>query len=160
MEEGTLQMGSDYFADGQEYVFPLSLSEYANGMLTSRFGWRTYTNSAGETVTSNHKGLDFSLPYGSSIYAAKTGVVISAGYNGNYGNCIVLLHNDGTETRYAHCSKIDVVVGEYILQGEEIGKVGSTGNATGNCLHFEILYSKDGDWTAVDPLPFISLPHL
>ena len=158
MESGELQKGSEYYEDGYYYITPIATSVYNAGMLTSDFGWRTYRGKDGNMITSNHKGIDICVKYGSSIYASRSGTVITAEYSSAYGNLVVILHDDGTQTRYAHASKILVKVGEYVLQGEEIAKVGSTGNATGNCCHFEIRFRENDSWTAYDPLKYITLP--
>lgn len=85
-----------------------------------------------------HTGVDFAANYGTHIYSWKSGTVTQAGWSGGYGNFIEVSHNDGTVSRYAHCSKIVVSVGQTVSQGQTIGYVGSTGNSTGNHLHFEI----------------------
>jgi murein DD-endopeptidase MepM/ murein hydrolase activator NlpD len=109
----------------------ISLIRPVTGTITSRFGLRS---------RDNHKGLDIGASYGTSIYAAASGTVyVSAyGYNGGYGNYIILTHENGVQTLYGHCSSLCVEAGEYVTQGQEIAKVGSTGNSTGNHLHFEI----------------------
>ena len=96
------------------------------GYTTSRFG-------------KGHRGLDLVVPYGTPIYASDGGTVIYAGFSGSYGNHVKLRHNDGFVTIYAHMSSIGVSNNEKVFQGQEIGKVGSTGNSSGNHLHFEIL---------------------
>lgn len=87
---------------------------------------------------STHTGVDYAAYYGTSIYSWKAGTVKKAGWNGGYGNFIEVDHGDGTVSRYAHCSKIAVSVGQKVSKGQTIGYVGSTGNSTGNHLHFEI----------------------
>lgn len=85
-----------------------------------------------------HTGVDFAANYGTEIYSWKNGTITIAGWSGGYGNFIEVNHNDGTVSRYAHCSKLAVSVGDKVSAGETIGYVGSTGNSTGNHLHFEI----------------------
>ncbi len=89
-----------------------------------------------------YNGVDIGAPTGSDIYAAAAGTVIIAkangGWNGGYGNYIVVAHDNGTQTLYAHASKVLVSAGDTVPQGELIGKVGRTGEATGPHLHFEI----------------------
>lgn len=87
---------------------------------------------------STHTGVDFAASLGTEIHAWKSGTVITAGWRGNYGNFIEIQHNDGTISRYAHCSKIVVSVGQQVSVGQYIGNVGSTGNSTGPHLHLEI----------------------
>lgn len=86
-----------------------------------------------------HKGLDIAAPYGTPIYAAESGTVIKAGnkYDG-YGNCVNISHADGNVTVYAHMSSIAINYGDYVVKGQLIGYVGSTGYSTGNHCHFEV----------------------
>jgi len=86
-----------------------------------------------------HSGVDLAAPGGSNILAAENGKVISAGWNGGYGNCLVVDHGGGISTLYAHASKLCVSKGAYVTKGQVIAKVGTTGNSTGNHLHFEVL---------------------
>lgn len=98
-----------------------------------------------------HSGVDLAAPGGSNILAAETGRVISAGWNGGYGNCLVVDHGGGISTLYAHASKLCVSKGDYVTKGQVIAKVGTTGNSTGNHLHFEVLIG--GKTT--DPMAYI-----
>lgn len=88
---------------------------------------------------SMHTGIDFAAAAGTELYAWKDGTVSYSGWYGNYGYFIAIDHSDGTISRYAHCSKINVEMGESITQGATIGYVGNTGRSTGSHLHFEIL---------------------
>ena len=85
-----------------------------------------------------HTGVDFAAPAGTKIYAWKAGKVIQASWSGSYGNFIVIQHNDGTVSRYAHCSGYACSKGDVVSKGQVIGYVGTTGNSTGNHLHLEI----------------------
>ncbi|MDE5859456.1 MAG: peptidoglycan DD-metalloendopeptidase family protein [Oscillospiraceae bacterium] len=87
-----------------------------------------------------HKGIDIAAPYGTPIYAAESGTVIEtgSGWNGGYGNCIKIEHADGKITLYGHQSSLAVEYGDYVVKGQLIGYVGSTGDSTGNHLHFEV----------------------
>lgn len=85
-----------------------------------------------------HKGLDIAADEGTSVCAAYSGKVTKAEDAGDYGNCVMISHEDGTVTLYAHLSKISVKSGDTVKTGDEIGKVGSTGNSTGPHLHFEV----------------------
>lgn len=85
-----------------------------------------------------HKGIDIARPTSRVIKAADHGVVLSAGRDGSYGNKIVIDHNNGMKTVYAHLASIDVKVGQAIEKGSKIGVMGSTGNSTGIHLHFEV----------------------
>lgn len=103
-----------------------------SGIITSRFGNR-------ESIrTSGHTGLDIAAPYGTPIKAAADGTVTFAGYSGGYGYVVKVNNGNGVETYYGHCSKLYVSTGEKIEAGETIAAVGSTGNSTGNHLHFEV----------------------
>lgn len=89
-----------------------------------------------------HTGLDLDGDTGDAIHAAKDGIVTFVGREGAYGQMIVVTHDNGIKTRYAHCSKMLVNVGQKVTQGQTIGKVGTTGRTTGSHLHFEVI--KDG----------------
>lgn len=150
MESGELQKGSEYFADGYDYIVPVSLVALKSGYISSLYGYRTYT-SGGVEISGFHQGVDFAVAFDSPIYAARSGVVLTVEYSSGYGNMIVVLHDDGTQTRYAHCNSISAKPGEYVLQGEEIARVGVTGNATGSCCHLEVRVRENNAWQAVDP---------
>lgn len=102
----------------------------------------------------NHKGIDIAAPYGTPIYAAASGTVIDAGtgWNGGYGNCIVIRNDDGNETWYAHQAELAAKVDDVVKAGQLIGYVGSTGDSTGNHLHFEVR-SADGKY--LNPEEFV-----
>lgn len=88
-----------------------------------------------------HNAVDLAAPIGTPILASADGQVIIArmgGWNGGYGNYIVIRHGNGTQTLYAHASKINVSSGDTVKQGDVIGLVGTTGESTGPHLHFEI----------------------
>ncbi|HZH61842.1 MAG TPA: M23 family metallopeptidase [Metabacillus sp.] len=85
-----------------------------------------------------HKGIDIARPSDRTIKAADNGRVIQAGYDGGYGNKVVIDHNNGMRTVYAHLSSISVSVGQVVSQGQKLGVMGSTGNSTGIHLHFEV----------------------
>ena len=85
-----------------------------------------------------HAGMDFSADIGTPVYVTGNGKVVKAGWEGLYGNCILIDHGFGYVTRYAHLSKIKVRVGQKVVRGEVIGEVGSTGKSTGPHLHYEV----------------------
>ena len=85
-----------------------------------------------------HTGIDIAAPGGTPIVASKGGEVIYAGWLGGYGNLVVVDHGDSVVTLYAHQSRIGVVEGQPVDQGQVVGFVGTTGNSTGNHLHFEV----------------------
>lgn len=87
-----------------------------------------------------HSGIDIAASSGSAIVAAEAGTVIlsSWGYNGGYGNYVIISHGNGYTTRYAHCSNLYVKVGDTVKKGQTIAAVGSTGASTGPHCHFEV----------------------
>ncbi len=116
-----------------------------SGRITSRF-------AAIENVRSGaHTGLDIASPNGTPIHVAADGVVTHASPMGTYGNLVIVSHGNGVDTYYAHCSKILVKVGQTVSAGDTIALVGSTGNSTGNHLHFEIRIDKK----AVNPQKYL-----
>jgi peptidoglycan hydrolase-like protein with peptidoglycan-binding domain len=99
-----------------------------------------------------HTGVDFPVPYGTTVGAAGVGTTIFAGYNsGGYGNLVVIQHRLGFTSWYAHLSSITTWVGEQVVGGTRIGYVGSTGNSTGPHLHFEVRRYD----TPIDPAPLL-----
>ena len=102
------------------------------GRITSRFG-------ANESIRDHtHKGIDIAATRGTPILASARGNVTFAGWSSGYGYLVKIDHGNGVETYYGHCSKLYVSAGEIVEGGQEIAAVGSTGNSTGNHLHFEI----------------------
>jgi|GEM_PF-360842 len=99
------------------------------GYISSRFGMRW-----GRL----HMGVDIAFGLGIPIYAADGGTVIASNWNDSYGYFILIDHGNGISTRYAHCSKLLVDIGEKVYQGQKIALMGSTGNSTGPHLHFEV----------------------
>ncbi len=89
-------------------------------------------------ASSAHGGADICAPYGTPIYAANSGVVVTAGWHWSYGNHVIINHGNGMTTVYAHASKLLVSPGQAVKQGDMIALVGSTGQSTGNHCHFEI----------------------
>ena len=103
-----------------------------SGIITSRFGNR-------ESIrTSGHTGLDIAAPAGTPIKAAADGTVTFSGYSGGYGYVVKMDNGNGVETYYGHSSALYVSAGETVEAGDVIAAVGSTGNSTGNHLHFEV----------------------
>ena len=102
-----------------------------------------------------HSGVDLTAPYGSPVRAAAPGSVVFAGTYYGYGNMIDIRHDDGTVTRYAHLSKFakGLHSGTEVGLGEEIGKIGTSGNAHGAHLHFEVRMNGH----AIDPAPFLAM---
>ncbi len=93
-----------------------------------------------------YNGVDFGGHIGTTVRAAAGGTVIVAkasGWNGGYGNYVVIKHSNGTQTLYGHLSRVDVTVGESVAQAETIGAIGNTGKSTGPHLHFEVRGGKN-----------------
>lgn len=86
-----------------------------------------------------HQGIDIAAPHGTAIKAADSGTISFAGSKGTYGNMVEVNHENGYKTRYAHCSKIHVKVGQKVDKGQHISNVGNTGRSTGPHLHLEVL---------------------
>lgn len=119
------------------YMFPVT-----NWNVTSNFGYRW-----GRL----HAGTDVGVPIGTTVRASRAGQVITAGWLGGYGNCVIIDHGDGVCTRYGHLSEVTVSVGQYVDQGQQVALSGNTGRSTGPHLHFEIRINGE----AVDPLPYL-----
>ena len=116
--------------------------------ISSSYGYRNHPIFG---VRKFHSGVDLAAPGGSNILAATDGTVKMAGWNGGYGNCVVIDHGGGVSTLYGHASRLLVSKGQKVTKGQVIAKVGTTGNSTGNHLHFEVLIN--GKTT--DPMPYI-----
>ena len=110
-----------------------------DGPLMSSFGQRSDPFS-GEGVL--HKGVDISAPMGTSVRATADGIVSFADRFGGYGRLVIVDHGNGFETYYAHLSRIDVIEGQEIRQGEFVGAVGATGRVTAPHLHYEVRIGK------------------
>ncbi|BDF71500.1 peptidase M23 [Oscillospiraceae bacterium] len=117
---------------GTGYHWPLP----GNYRLTSRYGYRTHPITG--VANSFHTGLDIAAPKGTSIEAARGGQVLTSGYNGSYGNYVVIDHDGGDSTLYAHMNARSCSEGDIVKQGDVIGYVGMTGSANGYHLHLEI----------------------
>ncbi len=122
-------------ASGDDMVWPAEGKK-----ITQYFSWA-------------HNGLDIANKTGTSIYAAEAGTVeiAATGWNGGYGNTIVVNHGNGKKTRYGHLSVLYVKVGDSVGRGENIGTMGSTGRSTGPHLHFEVIING----TRYNPLSYI-----
>jgi murein DD-endopeptidase MepM/ murein hydrolase activator NlpD len=126
-------------------IFPVS------GKLTSGYGWREDPIKPVAGEKRFHRGVDFIGKTGDPIKAAMKGTVQHIDNNPNLGNFIILKHDDGYQTLYAHLSAFTVKVGEAVKQGQEIGKIGNTGYSTGPHLHLEAF--RNGN--RIDPLDLI-----
>lgn len=105
--------------------------------ITSKYGYRIHPISGTKKF---HAGIDIGAAGGANIVAGDSGTVMlaSSGYNGGYGNYVIINHGNGVTTRYAHCSNLYVSTGETVTKGQVIAAVGSTGASTGNHCHFEV----------------------
>jgi murein DD-endopeptidase MepM/ murein hydrolase activator NlpD len=119
-------------------------------VITSGFGWRRHPIYGSSRL---HAGLDLDGDTGDPIYAAGGGVVVSAGWRGGYGNCVIIDHGGGFATLYGHMSSIGVSTGQVVSQGTGIGAIGSTGASTGPHLHFEVRIHGE----PVNPVPYLPL---
>ena len=126
------------------YIKPIS-----GGRLSSNFGRR---KSPTKGASSYHKGVDWSVPTGTAVFASCGGPVARAGWGSGYGYCVYINHEDGRQTRYGHLSKVLVKVGQTVKQGERIALSGNTGVSTGPHLHFEILING----SQVNPLKYLN----
>ena len=101
----------------------------------------TQTSGFGSRWGRQHKGVDLAVSVGTTVYAADGGTVVEAQYSGSYGNVVMIDHQNGQETRYAHNSKLLVKKGDKVYQGQPIAKSGNTGRSTGPHVHFEIRFN-------------------
>ncbi|WP_328535578.1 transglycosylase family protein [Streptomyces sp. NBC_00344] len=113
-----------------------------------------YRASGSSWSSGHHTGIDFPVPTGTSVRAVAAGHVVSAGWGGAYGYQVVIRHSDGKYSQYAHLSALSVRAGQNVGEGQRIARSGSTGNATGPHLHFEVrtgpAYGSD-----IDPLAYL-----
>ena len=124
-------------------------------------GWRwpvdgTLTSPFGPRWGRLHGGIDVGAPIGTPVTAPRGGVVIAAGSYGELGLMVELDHGEGWTSRYGHLSAIEVAVGDALAVDEALGQVGTTGNATGPHLHWEI--RQDG--IPIDPSCAVAAPWL
>ena len=129
-------------ADG-ELCWPLPGHTY----ISCHFGEVDAFGNAG------HRGTDIPAPEGTPILAAHSGTVLVSGWNDSYGNQVLLDNGAGLSTRYAHMTASAVTAGETVTAGQVIGYVGSTGDSTGNHLHFEVMQ----DGVRVNPMDMVSV---
>lgn len=127
-------------------LWPLPIKSY----FSSYFGWRTLWGKQ-----DNHTGIDLPAPAGTTIRAAESGVVLLAQKgNSSYGNHVIINHNGGLISLYGHMSTVEVSVGQTVKRGDRIGGVGTTGNSSGNHLHFEIR----SNGVRQNPLNYVTQP--
>ena len=123
---------------------------------TGTFVWPTnggyISSTMGARWGSYHRGIDIARPSNYTIKATDNGTVTFAGWDGSYGRKVVINHNNGYQTVYAHLSSINVSVGQVVQAGSAIGVMGSTGRSTGIHLHFEVLHNGGH----VNPLTYLN----
>ena len=113
----------------------LNIKKPLEGEITSNFGPR---DAPMEGASTNHQGLDIDGKEGDYVVASESGTVTHAGAKGSYGNLVIIDHENGFQTYYAHLSSVDVRVDDVVMQDRVIGTVGQTGRATGPHIHFEL----------------------
>lgn len=131
--------------DGGAFAWPCPSTK----LITSEFGWRMHPVLHYNRF---HNGVDIGGKYGAAIVAAYDGKVVAASYTSAMGNYIMIDHGDGLYTIYMHCSQLYVSEGQYVIRGEHIAAVGSTGISTGPHLHFSVRLN--GEY--INPLEYIS----
>ena len=134
-KEAGASKGAYYSFDGQSLRKAYLLAPMETTRISSGFGMRTHPVYG---YSREHTGVDYPAPTGTPVRTVGDGTVTFAGVQSGYGNVIYVQHrNKKDSTVYAHLSRIDVKVGDNVMQGETIGAVGSTGVSTGPHLHFE-----------------------
>jgi murein DD-endopeptidase MepM/ murein hydrolase activator NlpD len=139
-----------YPADGYSSA-PPAASAGASGLIWPVVGTLNDYFGSPRGGGTYHSGIDLGAPTGTPIAAAASGQIVLVSAGGGYGNYVVVRHDDGSETLYAHLSEVWVVQGQWVTQGESVGAVGATGWATGPHLHFEVRVGG----AAVDPLYYL-----
>ncbi len=140
-----------FAADSAKKKLIPTMRPVEGGWYSSNYGWRIDPFTGQRAF---HTGIDVMAEKGTPIYAAAGGVVIFSARHRQYGNMIEIDHGNGLITRYAHASKRLVNIGDLVVRGVQIGKVGKTGRATGSHLHFEV--RRHG--RSVNPKRFLRLP--
>lgn len=142
---------SDSFIDSQGKLTDEEIEKYGGkmvhptngvGVVTSEYGYRTHPI---DKTVKFHSGIDIGGNNNAPIYAAQDGKVIFSGTRGGYGLTVMIQHDNGLVTLYAHCSTLFVTEGQDVPKGEHIASVGNTGKSTGPHLHFEIRKGIDGE---------------
>ncbi|MFF8828676.1 peptidoglycan DD-metalloendopeptidase family protein [Streptomyces sp. NPDC015131] len=113
-----------------------------------------YRKAGSSWASGYHTGVDFAVPTGTSVKAVASGRVVSAGWGGSYGYQVVIRHEDGKYSQYAHLSALTVREGQRVTGGQRIARSGSTGNSTGPHLHFEVR-TGPGYGSDIDPLAYL-----
>lgn len=142
LEEESARMSAELAKKASSADSSTSVSDNGSGAL----GWPcrgTITSNYGPRICPYHgqefhSGIDIATSYGTPLHAAESGTVILAGWNGGYGNCVVIDHGGSMTTLYGHCASVAVSYGQRVSRGQTIAYLGSTGNSTGPHVHFEV----------------------
>ena len=155
LQSETIQPGQQLFIPGvkiSRYEYDLATGQLfrypVTGRLSSGFGYR---NDPFTGKWRFHYGIDIANAIGSKVTAARDGEVVAAGSNNAYGNYLVIRHDNGFQTLYAHLDTVHARKGQWVRQGQWIADLGNTGRSTGPHLHFS-LYKNNN---AIDPLQYL-----
>lgn len=144
---------STYVYTGGQLNWPVPSRAASSSSLSSGYVSRNRPIGRGSEF---HTGYDIPASYGSAVVAAEAGTVIYAGWMSGYGNTIMINHGNGLVTLYGHNSSLTVSKGDTVSRGQQVAKIGSTGNSTGNHCHFEVRIN--GSHT--NPEPYLGVPNI
>lgn len=144
---------STYVYTGGQLNWPVPSKAASSSSLSSGFVTRDKPIGTGSEF---HTGYDIPASYGSAVVAAEAGTVIYAGWMSGYGNTVMINHGNGLVTLYGHNSSLTVSQGDVVSRGQQIAKIGSTGNSTGNHCHFEVRLNG----SPVSPEPYLGVPNI
>ena len=144
---------TSYVYTGGQLNWPVPSRAASSSSLSSGYVSRNRPIGRGSEF---HTGYDIPASYGSAVVAAEAGTVIYAGWMSGYGNTIMINHGNGLVTLYGHNSSLTVSKGDTVSRGQQVAKIGSTGNSTGNHCHFEVRVN--GSHT--NPEPYLGVPNI
>lgn len=144
---------TSYVYTGGQLNWPVPSRSASSSSLSSGYVSRNRPIGRGSEF---HTGYDIPASYGSAVVAAEAGTVIYAGWMSGYGNTIMINHGNGLVTLYGHNSSLTVSKGDTVSRGQQVAKIGSTGNSTGNHCHFEVRVN--GSHT--NPEPYLGVPNI
>ena len=144
---------STYVYTGGQLNWPVPSRAASSSSLSSGYVSRNRPIGSGSEF---HTGYDIPASYGSAVVAAEAGTVIYAVWISGYGNTIMINHGNGLVTLYGHNSSLTVSKGDTVSRGQQVAKIGSTGNSTGNHCHFEVRVN--GSHT--NPEPYLGVPNI
>ncbi len=142
-KDGDLTIGDVVLVPDGELVVPKSAVKRIMHLITDQIGWLMRPIQGGRKTQGihGHNGVDLANKVGTPVMAAAGGRVILAkqgGWNGGYGSLVIILHDNGVQTLYAHLSAVYTSAGQTVTQGTVVGALGNTGHSTGPHLHFEV----------------------